>query len=160
MCTSANTGDVLQALIGAAHLDGGFAATADVAVRLCGWSNGWALREGLHERRPEHQITFVGSEVLLALAADYLVRAQPHHNHEWYSTERSRILRTRRLARVAASTGLARGIAHGSANFVPRAHRNLRVQLGHLFLREGWDVTQAWVVGHLLLPHLEECPGD
>jgi len=101
------SGDVLEALVGAVHLDGGFAAAWVTSLRIAGSAAGiptdlpppptLEVGEALDDRAG----AFVGAALLAAVVADELVRDEPDWSDDRYSSERSQLLSTSRLADLA-----------------------------------------------------------
>lgn len=104
-----NSGDVVEALIGAVFLDGGFEAAAATTMKI------------LHPNKPHFDFTttshfiteitprrlmHLGAHVSKAVVAAVLCDRHPKKTHAWYSEERSRLLRARRLGRISRAGGL------------------------------------------------------
>ena len=143
-CTTSHTGDVIEALIAAIHLDGGFEEAARVGVALCLPELAPYSPAALREAVPDighHGFAFVGAAVFKAVAADVLCRAQPERNHEWYSETRSRLTSRHHLAAVAMERGYAKpGDVEVEAVRTKAANRLERV-VGKRFLLNGWTAA-------------------
>ena len=74
----ARSGDVVEALVGAVHLDGGFEAAAKVAVELCAGHLSWeplgeVATDGLLASFDDPPATWVGALAIEAIIADAIV---------------------------------------------------------------------------------------
>ena len=135
-CTTSHTGDVIEALIAAIHLDGGFEEAARVGVALC-------LPE-LAPYSPAALRDFIQR-------ADAQALAQPERNHEWYSETRSRLTSRHHLAAVAMERGYAKpGDVEVEAVRTKAANRLERV-VGKRFLLSGWTAAHLTAVDLLEL---------
>lgn len=143
--TSANTGDVIEALIGAVHLDLGFGAAATVARRLC-------LPEAARGDQPSREASatlsarsfaFVGSAVFSASVADHLCIQYPHAPHRWLSEQRAVLLARRRLAACSVDLGYSPDGDLENETFRASAANALEVLLGDQFFRWGWEEARA-----------------
>jgi dsRNA-specific ribonuclease len=159
-CTSANTGDVLEALIGAVLLDGDFATAATVAVQLCGWSESWDEARTSDREMSERDWTFVGALVLSAVVADHLCRTNPSATHEWYSQERSQLLRRSRLWRISVAKGWARHQEHPSDEYIRRASDELERRVAEAFIHDGWNHSYSFMVSLGVLQQGDEFPAS
>lgn len=134
------SGDVLEALVGAVHLDGGFPSAWTAALRVAADAAGVpadvqpppVLPQVVLDQRAG---AFVGSALLGAVVADWLCRREPLWTDNRYSSERSALLGTARLA------GLARRHLSGlSANEGdPRCADVLQITAAQRFVDDGWD---------------------
>lgn len=142
ICTSANSGDVIEALVGAIHLDGGFELAASVSLMWCGWSDLWEdVVDGSRRSLGGKSLAFIGAATLSAVVADTLCRTEPRRTHEWYSTQRSNWLRRERLARISVERGLAQQGHSDSRQWAARASDHLERQVAEIFLNEGWEAA-------------------
>lgn len=135
------SGDVLEALVGAVHLDGGFAPAWVASLRIAGSAAGIpddlppppALDQGgpLDDRAG----AFVGAALLAAVVADRLARSEPDWSDDRYSSERSQLLGTARLADLARRHlgGRVSGHADGFCADV------LQATAARRFVDEGWS---------------------
>jgi hypothetical protein len=148
------SGDVLEALVGAVHLDGGFTAAWVASLRIAGPAAGIPLDlpppptldlpGGLDERAG----AFVGAALLAAVVADRLARTEPDWSDDRYSSERSRLLATARLADLARRHLRERlaGHADGSCADV------LQTVAARRLVDEGWPGGVAAAVDFGVLP--------
>ena len=144
--TSANTGDVIEALIGAIYLDIGFDGAATVAAQLC-------LPE-LDPLKPATSneaiasvntrgLAFVGSAVLSASVADDLCIKYPEELHQWLSEERSELLSRRHLATMSAELGYVPDGDLDDAVYRASASDALEAVLGDQYLHWGWEEARS-----------------
>jgi dsRNA-specific ribonuclease len=144
--TNSNSGDVIEALIGAVHLDSGFPDAAQIATTLC---------------LPEHQLvtppidpdlagvnntrslSFIGAAVLSAAIADELCRMNPAQTHRWFSEQRSAMLSRRYLARVSVQLGYSPEGDIDDERFRDAASDALEGAIGEQYLRRGWEAARA-----------------
>ena len=144
--TTANTGDVIEALVGAVHLDTGIYQAAQVAVQLCGWRDDWSVPVdvGRVDAMSTRGLAFVGAMVLSAITADHLCQLAPTQSHQWYSEERSRLLRRSRLAQLAGRAAGADGAAIASKKSEAATSDKLERNVARVFLADGWLSAQTW----------------
>lgn len=143
--TRANTGDVIEAIIGAVYLDGGYDAAARVARSLClpevslDELDAASRTSSLSQRG----VAFIGAAVLSASAADDLCIKHPTQPHRWLSEERSRLLSRRRLAVVSADLGYAPVGDVDDDAYRAGASDALEAVLGDQYLRWGWEDARS-----------------
>lgn len=148
----ANTGDVIEALIGAVYLDGGFdraanAVTTAVVPRF-GSFDSRAIAD--HSRDLSSRgLMYLGANTSKAVVADHLCRTQPERNHRWYSEERGKFLRTARLAEIARSKGFCSPDLRGDPRKDATATDTIDKHIGELFLSRGWDEAGPEIAGVL-----------
>ncbi len=149
-CTSADTGDVVEAVLGAAHLARGYEAAADLARRVTGFDDRYG---DLPLRTASHRATAtVGSVALRAVAADWVCLEHPDAPHRVLSDRRDALIRRARLGALARRT---RG-----ASSAPRVHRDaaavvrLYSRVGGAYWSEGWLGAVRAVVAAGVLPRL------
>lgn len=134
------SGDVLEALIGAVHLDGGFAAAWQAALRLAGPAatvpDGLEAPPAAPQRALDRRaLAFVGSAVIGAVVADHLCRSEPTWDHGRYSDGRAALVGAHRLATLARQHFGAEvdGLKDGPCTDV------LQAATAERFLEGGWD---------------------
>lgn len=145
LASERRSGDVLEALIGAVHLEHGFAAAWVASLRLVGASvgipsdlpapPGTSGLAGLDHR----WLAFIGAALLGAAVADEVCRAEPDWSHDRYSERRSAQLGSTRLATLSRQHLAARGVA-GSDQIAADA---LQVAAAEAFIGGGWDAAIA-----------------
>ncbi len=144
--TSANTGDVIEALIGAIYLDSGFDKAAAVATRLCLPEFG-AVEPSASKKAiasiDARGLAFVGSAVLSASAADELCAKYPEKPHQWLSEQRSAMVSRRYLAEMSAESGYAPEGELEDDLYRASASDSLEVVVGDLYLRWGWEEARS-----------------
>lgn len=151
------TGDVIEALVGAVHLDGGFDRAADVTVRLLVPDTEW-------QTIPEHPVerleivapgpVWLGALALDAVIADRLVR-------RWGPVRTSQRELSRARSHIVSSATLERLIGEVPDWRSARLDaRSLKGAVAATLLRHGWTPTlahlEAVLVTHRLLdgpPH-------
>lgn len=133
------TGDVIEALVGAVHLDGGFDHAARVTAGLLMPDVGWrSIREGdaasLETGRPDQ--VWLGALVLDAVLADDLIRRRgpARTSQRELSRRRSEVVATANLNRVINADARLRQLA-GDA-------RGLKASLAATMLTHGWGPTR------------------
>ena len=144
--TSANTGDVIEALIGAIYLDAGFGGASDLAVQLCLPEFDAVTRATTNEAIASvntRGLAFVGSAVLSASVADDLCTKYPEESHQWLSEERSELLSRRHLAAMSAELGYVTDGDLDDAPYRESASDALEAVLGDQFLRWGWEEARS-----------------
>ena len=150
------TGDVIEALVGAVHLDGGFDRAADVTVRLLVPDSRW-------EPIPESPISngvpsghgpvWLGALVLDAVIADHLVRLRGpvRTSQRELSRTRSHIVRSATLDRLISEVPTWRAAGLDG--------RRLKGVVAVMMLRHGWVPTRDHLEGvltaHRLLDDVE-----
>lgn len=153
--TSANTGDVIEALIGAIYLDSGFDEAAALATRLC-----LPEFESLVPAASSETISsvnarglaLVGSAVLSASAADDLCTKHPEELHQWLSEERSEMLSRRYLAAMSAELGYAPEGDLDDDVYRAAASDALEAVIGDQYFRWGWEEARSSSMRILRLP--------
>lgn len=143
--TSSNSGDVIEALIGAVHLDGGYEEAARVATALC-------LPEHQLAVPPVHlddqdvssirSLSFVGAAVLSAAVADELCRENPGQTHRWFSEQRTAALSRWHLAEVSMRLKYSPEGDLEDEKFRAKASDALEAAVGEQYFRRGWDVAR------------------
>lgn len=148
--TSANTGDVIEASIGAVHIDAGFDAAATVATRICGVGDfdGTAVAERSTNLTPKG-LRFIGAALTNAVVADHLCRTEPERNHQWFSETRSSLTRTGRIAHISRQGGFAPSDLGGRKSRDEAAADRFQEAVGSMFACDGWAAT-APIVAELL----------
>jgi len=139
------SGDVIETLVGAVHLDGGFTAAWQAALRLVGSSADvptdvgpppgtvdWS-RLGLRAR------AFIGSAVLRAAVADHLCRRNPGWTQARFSRSLGSLLRTDRVAQRAAAVLGDRWREAPDRDLLD----DVQAEAAERFLAEGWDAAVA-----------------
>lgn len=104
-----NSGDVVEALIGAVFLDGGFEAAAATTVKILQPSEphfDFTMTSQFITGITLPRLMHLGAHVSKAVVAAVLCDRHPEKPHAWYSEERSRLLRARRLGRISRAGGL------------------------------------------------------
>ena len=124
------TGDVIEALIGAVHLDAGFEAAAVLATAWCLPAAGQTTSRGSDGR----WLRFIGSTVLDATIADHLARRRPTALKRWLHAERLRLVSGGHLLDAAKSLGVI-----GTEDADNRAMDELQESLAGVFLERGWE---------------------
>ena len=149
----ARSGDVVEALIGAVHLDGGFDDAARVALRLCGDGMKWT-RLG-HEYTetllpPDMDVcpTWLGATAVEALVADAAVQRLGLRNTSQRQLHETRLSVASNDALAAAAVALGVMPAESPIGIAESA-RALRRAVGATLLACGWRRTAA-----LLMPAL------
>jgi dsRNA-specific ribonuclease len=154
-----NSGDVVEAVVGAAHLTLGFDDAAAVAVNLAFPARPWSSiaprpvptipTVAPRERR---SMAFLGATLFGAGVADHLVRDQPSAPHRVLSDERQRLLAPNRvvhrsavIARLPAVTGLRQR----------RAYDLVQGAAAAVFLAGGWPATTELIAELLELADAE-----
>lgn len=144
--TPANTGDVIEALVGAVHLDRGYDSAASIALELClpeaaarECSSATSDLSSVSERG----LAFIGAAVLSASAADDLCLKYPTRPHRWLSEERSTLLSRRHLAAVSAALGYAPEGDPDDEVYRATASDALEAVLGEQFVRWGWEEARV-----------------
>lgn len=143
--TSSNSGDVVEALVGAIYLDAGYTEAAKVATTLC---------------LPEHDLSvppiepvevgignvqslsFVGAAVISAAISDDLCTKYPDQGHGWLTEKRSNLISRRRLAEASGRLGYAPEGDLTNQRYRARASDKLESAVGEQFLRRGWEVAK------------------
>jgi dsRNA-specific ribonuclease len=147
-----NTGDVIEALVGAIYLDGGFDHAASIISRVIEPQFGQFDQAALSTKAGAMQdrgLMQIGAHVTSAVVADHLCTLMPSETHEVYSKERSRLIHNERLAQRSRDLGLAtaderirpiskRDAVHADA---------LDAHVAHLFLRRGWHAAKPDISG-------------
>lgn len=147
------SGDVLESLVGAVHLDAGFDAAAGVAVRIVGPVGGrvaalpaWPPPSGTTLSNPA--LAFIGSQVMFAAAADHLAQALPHGTARQFSTRRQELVRKSTMVLAASHGGPGFPWPADGARSTDSAADQVQRQLGQEFLDTGWDAVvpriQRW----------------
>jgi dsRNA-specific ribonuclease len=156
--TSANTGDVIEALIGAIYLDSGFDEAAAVATRLCLPESAPLLFTASSETISSidtRGLAFVGSAVLSASVADDLCIKHPEALHQWLSEVRSAMLSRRHLATMSAELGYAPEGDLDDDDYRATASDALEARIGDQYFRWGWEVARSFSMRILRLPTSE-----
>lgn len=146
------TGDVIEALVGAVHLDGGFDRAAEVTVRLLIPDTEWQVIpespvEMLETSAPGP--VWLGALVLDAVIADRLVRQSGpvRTSQRELSRNRSHIVRSATLERLITEVPSWRNARLDT--------RSLKGSIASTLLRHGWTPTllhlEAVLVAHRLL---------
>ena len=147
------SGDVVESIVGAVHLDGGFNAAATVGVRLC-LGQEWvpivdrpmSMGEVRLSSVPNGPMTTQFGRIALegALIEDLLHRSLP----KWPSQAQLSEFYGRRLARLEL---ISRGRAHYGSRTAARGFpRAVRVTVGNLLEERGW-VAAAQAARKLVL---------
>ena len=134
------TGDVVEAVIGAVHLVGGFEAAARVAVRWC------VVTEALGAAPPAEplpdaearSLRFVGACVLDATVSHLLAVDRPTLGAAWLHTERVRLVGDERLYASARRLAIVGNLPPG-----PECLDAIQVHLSTVFLNLGWQRVLA-----------------
>jgi hypothetical protein len=145
------TGDVIEALVGAVHLDGGFDRAAEATVRLLVPDARW---EPLPEspvpstEAPVDGPVWLGALVLDAAIADHLLRrwGPVRTSQRELSHTRSHIVRTTTLDRLVAEVPAWRAAGLDA--------RRLKGSVASTLLRHGWSPTRDHLVGVLVAHRL------
>lgn len=143
------SGDVVEAVIGAVHLDGGFDAAAAVALRFSMPGVSWvAIPEKALGRCPDVDnrelriLAFAGSTVLNAVAAHQLVTTLVSEPHRVLAQTRSRMLAPKRLLRLPA----VRAEVPGSQGIgLESGYDRLQAVASSAFQSHGWTPTLGWL---------------
>jgi hypothetical protein len=145
------TGDVIEALVGAVHLDGGFDRAAEVAIRLLVPDSRW-------ESIPESAVpvgvptgdgpVWLGALVLDAVIADHLVRRRgpTRTSQRELSRTRSHIVRSTALERLVGQVPAWRSAGLDA--------RRLKGSVALLLLHHGWVPTRDHLEGVLVAHRL------
>ncbi|MFM8266045.1 MAG: hypothetical protein ACKOAI_08290 [Acidimicrobiia bacterium] len=165
-CASSETGDVVEALIAAVYLDGGFQSAAPVTTSLLLSEHrdfSFATTQDLASTMEAPRLFALGAHVSKAVIADHLSATSPKERAHWYSTTSKGLLKSERLAHICRKHhledhGLRRppepervkralfGIeAEMKAKRVLEAHLADMVD-GHAalqYLNLGWDVAKS-----------------
>lgn len=149
LASERRSGDVLEALIGAVHLEGGFDAAWVAALRLVGASAGLPVdlpappdTAGLADL--DHRwLAFVGAALIGAVVADHLCRTAPDWTHDRYSVERQALQGSTRLAQLARRHLGPR--LEGAPEHV--ATDALQVAAAEAFVHGGWNAGVTAVRG-------------
>lgn len=146
-----NTGDVMEALVGAVYLDGGFDNAADIITRTIETSFGAfdhdliAAKAQAFEQRG---LMWIGAHVESAVVADHLCTTVPRETHKFYSQQRGGILLSARLAERSRQLGLV--AQHGDSRASAKKDMNdadvLDAHVATLFLQNGWDVAKPEIL--------------
>jgi dsRNA-specific ribonuclease len=140
--TKSNSGDVIEALIGAIHIDGGFAEAGRIATAICLPEHKLATppidpeSAGISNTR---SLAFIGAAVLSAAVADELCREYPGQTHKWLSEQRAAMLGRRHLAGLSVRLGYSSNGDVEDARFRAKASDELEAAVGAQFLRRGWE---------------------
>lgn len=147
-----NTGDVIEALVGAVYLDGGFDHAASIISRVIEPQFGQFDQAALSAKAGAMQdrgLMRIGAHVTSAVIADHLCTSMPNETHEVYSKERSRLMRSERLAQRSRDLGLATA----GERIRPISKRDevhadvLDAHVARLFLRRGWHAAKPDISG-------------
>lgn len=109
-----NTGDVVEALIGAVYLDGGFDSAASVITRTVESGFGAFNRDALLSRAPsidKRSLMVIGAHVARAVASDHVYRNFTRETVHKLSQRRAAIISTRRLAERSKQLGLVTSLS-------------------------------------------------
>lgn len=150
------SGDVIETLVGAVHLDAGFDAAATAAVRMCGPLAGLQTTAARHEDAAlslsASELSFVGAAILSAAAADSVVRLIPDGVARQFTDERKRLVARRRLmTRAVELPDLCPWpIRHPDMTVacdeeVADAADELEAAIAEDFFARGWDVVAPQV---------------
>lgn len=148
-CTSADTGDVIEALLGSAHLSRGYDDAATLARRVTGFDERYGARTV--EPASHRATATVGSLAVRAVSADWVCREHPDSPHRVLSEIRDSLIRRARLGALARRAS--------GAPTSPRPHRDalaverLYARVGGAFWRDGWLGAVRAVVASGVLPH-------
>jgi len=148
LASSRRSGDVLEALIGAVHLEGGLRASWAASLRIAAAAAG-VSDDLVAPPVPDAVVldlragAFVGSALLAAVVADRLCRTEPEWTHDRYSDGRSSLLGTARLARLARRHLPDRTTDRADATCADE----LQAAAAQRFLDEGWDGGVAAATG-------------
>lgn len=153
-----NTGDVMEALVGAVYLDGGFQNAADVITRVIETRFGTFDQVKISANMTSFEqrgLMWIGAHTASAVAADYLCRTHPRQTHEFYSVQRSGFLRASRLAQRSRELDLVAREATSRPS-ITRDKNDTDVLDAHvatMFLRDGWDLAKPRVMDVLDITH-------
>ena len=149
LASDRRSGDVLEALIGAVHLDAGFAAAWMASLRLVGTSVDLPPDLPAPPETPgladlDHRwLAFVGAALLGAAVADELCRTEPGWSHQRFSDGRQAVLESTRLATLARQHLASRATARPDHLAVDA----LQVAAAEAFVRGGWVSATTAVRG-------------
>lgn len=151
---NARSGDVVESLIGAVHVDAGFDQAAHLAVTWCASPASWTALGDHRPRRvlegdPDAFPVWLGALTLEALVTDRMVRR--HHytettQHDLTQAVRENV-RPQRLRELGARLGLWPLGQRPSAQAVDR----VRSALAATLVATGWDHTAELVEPHLVV---------
>ena len=102
-CASNETGDVVEALVAAIYLDGGFLRAASVTASLLLGEHGdfnFAATQDLATKLAPRQIFQLGAQVSKAVIADHLTTTSPNQLARWYSDTSQNLLTVKRVAKI------------------------------------------------------------
>jgi dsRNA-specific ribonuclease len=102
-CSSSETGDVVEALIAAVYLDGGYLRAASVTASLLLGEHrdfNFAATQDLAKTMAARQLFQLGAHVSKAVIADHLTTTSPNQPARWYSDTSKNLRTTKRLANI------------------------------------------------------------
>ena len=143
--TESNSGDVIEALIGAIHLDGGFAAAARIATNLCLPEYEFVIPPVDIEKAGiagVPNLSFVGAAAFSAAVADRFCREQPEQTHRWFSEQRTAAMSRRSLAELSVRLGYSPEGNLDDEKFRAKASDKLEAALGEQYFTRGWEAAR------------------
>jgi len=156
-CSSSETGDVVEALIAAIYLDGGFLSAAPVTASLLLGEHrdfNFATTQDLATTIDAQRLFALGAQVSKAVVADHLSTTSPKERAHWYSTTSKELLKTKRLANICREHHLE---DHGLKR-PPEPKRIIRALSGikaEMKIKRALDAHLADMVdGHAALQYL------
>jgi dsRNA-specific ribonuclease len=145
-----NTGDVIEALVGAVYLDAGFERAANLVSLAIEPQFGpfdqaaLSINVGAITERGR---MWIGAHTSGAVIADHLCTSKPNETHEFYSKERSRLMQAKRLAKRARKLGLAtadhRTQSKSKCDEIDTDA--LDAHVAALYLRHGWQAAKPGI---------------
>lgn len=146
-----NTGDVMEALVGAVYLDGGFFNAAGIITRAFDTGFGTFDHDLIAAKAQafdQRGLMWIGAHVESAVVADHLCTTVPSETHKFYSQQRGGILLTARLAERSRQLGLVaqHGDKPASAKRDTDDADMLDAHVARLFLSNGWDLAKPEIL--------------
>jgi dsRNA-specific ribonuclease len=147
----ANTGDVMEALVGAAYLDSGFDCASEVICRAIVTEFGKFDHNVISRKATtfaDRGLKFIGAHVSSAVVAEHLCRTKPQSNHEYFSRRRSELLRATRLGPRSRKLGLTPPVKTVQATRRKNELDTDRLDshVAQIFLSKGWDCARPEIV--------------
>jgi len=104
------------------------------------------------------RLEYLGDAILGGIIADYLFKRYPFKNEGFLTEMRSKMVNRQQLNEIAVKMGLKKLTQY---NKYDNALRNSQIfgntfeaVVGAIYLDKGYDKTQAWVLQHVIKPHL------